>query len=145
MATNSNIKGFTTFCKNFIIDNLPDYEGETYYACDLGSYITEGINCDGSFTYSRAEAMDYLREWWDEASEYWDYESFNFGEHYYNPFDNPEAFTVCMVIEGVRGILARLPFIDQNWNDEIKLTKRNIKTIFKQLDDLGEISVNDIF
>lgn len=132
------IENLFTYCKNHIFDKLPEYEGREVYACDLGDHLTDGMNCDGTFTYSRALALDYLREWWDDAALYYDYERDNFGESLHNPFDNPEAYTVCMVIEGVRSMLSQCKFIDDHWNDQIKLTKRNIKTILAQLDELDE-------
>lgn len=143
MTTTNNIEDFFTFCKNHIINNLPDHEGENVYMCDLGIDLTQAINCDGSFTYSRALAMDYLREWWDEAAQYWEYEKMNFGENIHNPFDNPEAYTVCMVIEGVNALLSRCAFVDDNWNDQITLTKEDIETILAQLEELDESE--DIF
>lgn len=129
---NTERKNFDDYCRDFIKDELPVHEGRNVYACDLGCYLTESINCDGTATYSTAEAKDYIREWWDEAGEYWDYEKFNFGEHYHNPFDEPEAFMVCMIIEGVNSILSQCDFIDDHWDDEIVLNKKNIKTILSQ-------------
>lgn len=129
--------GFVEYCKNHILDNLENYEGQNVYACDLGYTLTEGMNCGGTFTYSPALAIDYLREWWYEASDYWEYEKSNFGENYHNPFDNPEAYIVCMVIEGVNGLLAKCNYIDKHWNDQITLTKRTINTIKKQVEELS--------
>lgn len=124
---------FITFCKEKINDELDNCAGQTVYASDLGFTLTEDINANGTFTYSRELAKDYIREWWDDANDYWQYEEYNFGEHYHNPFDNPEAYTVCMVIEGVRGLLAKCPFIDENWNEEIELTEENINLIKEQI------------
>ena len=138
---NTEIKNFKEFCKETILDNIDNFEGQTVYACDLGNDLTQGMNCDGSFTYSRALALDYLKEWWDDAADYWNYEKDNFGENLHNPFDNPEAYTVCMVIEGVNGLMSQLQFIDKHWNDKITVSKRNINTIKKQLNDLGDVEV----
>lgn len=127
------LESFFDYCKNYIIDHIGNWEGSTKYACDLGDYLTEGPNCDGSLTYSSYKAKEYIREWWDEAGEYWEYEKSNFGENLHNPFDNPEAFMVCMVIEGVRSILSRCEYIDKHWDDEITLNKRTIKKIIEQV------------
>lgn len=132
------IENLFTYCKNHIAEQLHYYEGQKYYACDLGDYLTEEINANGTFTYSRALAMDVLKEWWEDAALYYEYEKMSFGECTHNPFENPEAYTVCMVIEGVRSMLSQCKFINDHWNDEIKLTKRNIKTILAQLDELDE-------
>ncbi len=131
----TNLKTLTDYCKDFIIDNLPDYLGTNVYGCDLGYTITEGINADGSCTYSTYEAKEYLKFWWDDAADYFQYEKDNFGENLYNPFKNPEAYMVCMVIEGVNSLLSQSSFIDKNWNNEIELTKKNIKKIIQEIKD----------
>lgn len=143
MKTNNNgnnateIKSFIEFCKAQVIDNLADYEGQDVYACDLAYTLTERMNADGTFTYNRAEAKEYIKEWWDTAADYSDYEEFNFGKRS-NPFENPEAFTVCMVINGVSGLLAKCAIIDEKWNDRIELTAENIATIKEQIEELSD-------
>lgn len=134
----NDIPNFVRFCKDKIIDELQNYAGNEYYACDLGYTLTEDINADGSFTYSRELAKEYIKEWWDDASDYWEYEQMSFGEHTHNPFDNPEAYLVCMVVEGVSHILSQCEIIDKAWNDKIKLTKKNIKTITEQVEEIDE-------
>ena len=130
---NNKIESFFDYCKNYIIDNIENWEGQTKYACDLGDYLTEGPNVDGSLTYSTYRAKEYIREWWYEAGEYWEYEKNNFGENTHNPFDNPEAYMVCMVIEGVNSILSRCQYIEDNWNEEITLDEATIKIIIEQV------------
>lgn len=132
------IKPFIPFCKEYLKEQLDEYEGETHYACDLGYILTEGINADGSFTYSRELAKDYLKEWWDEAGDYAEYEKFSFGEYEHNPFENPEAYTVCMVIQGICGLLSKCELIDSNWNDEIELTEDNICRLKDEIDELSD-------
>ena len=127
------LESFFDYCKNYIIDHIENWEGSTKYACDLGNYLTEGPNIDGSLTYSTYMAKEYIREWWYEAGEYWEYEKDNFGENLNNPFDNPEAYMVCMVIEGVNAILSRCQYIEDNWNDEITLDEDTIKMIIEQV------------
>lgn len=127
------MKNFNNYCRDFVIDNLSDYEGNTYYMCDLGSYITEGINVDGSATYNTEEAKKYIREWWEEAGEYHQYEKDNFGEVFHNPFENPEVYMVCMIIEGVRSLLSQCDIVDENWNDEVELTSEVIECILQQV------------
>lgn len=133
---NTKLETLTDYCKDFIINNIDDYSGQSIYGCDLGNTITEGINIDGSCTYSTYEAKKYIKFWWDEAADYFQYEKNNFGENLHNPFENPEAFMVCMVIQGVNSLLSQISFIDKNWNNEIKLTEKNIKKIIREIKDL---------
>lgn len=132
MAQN-NIMEFIPFCKQQILDNIDNEEGYSRYGCDLAGYLTEAMNADGSFTYSREEAKEYIKEWWDDAANYSDYEEMIWGKRETNPFGEPELFTVRMVIEGVAGIMGQLPIIEENWNDKIELTTETIKTIKEQV------------
>lgn len=124
---------FNTYCKNFILDHIYDYEGGTFYACDLGYEITQGINVDGSATYSTYEAMQYIKTWWNKAADFCEYCKDNFGEIICNPFDEPEKFHVCMIIEGVNSILAQCSYIDDHWDDEIKLDAGAIEKIIGEM------------
>ena len=137
MAQNE-IMAFVPFCKQFIEEHIDKYEGQSHCGYDIAGCLTEEMNVNGSFTYSREKAKDYIKEWWDDAAEYSDYEEMNWGKRESNPFSDPEVFTVRMVIEGVFGIMAQLPIIDKNWNDKIELTPRKIRTIKKQLKELGD-------
>ena len=132
----ANLETLTDYCKNFIADHLENYSDQSIYGCDLGYTITEGINIDGSCTYSTYKAKEYLKFWWDEAADYFQYEKDNFGENLHNPFERPEAFMVCMVIQGVNSLLSQISFIDKNWDNKIELTEKNIKKIIREIKDL---------
>ena len=123
------MRTFIDYCKNYIIETIDDFEGTTHYGCDFAYALTQGPNIDGSLTYSREEAKDYLHEWWNECAEYWDYEKDNFGENLHNPFDNPEAYMVCMVVEGVNLILANQKDIANHWNEKFNITHKVIERI----------------
>ena len=123
------MESFVDYCKQYILDHIADHEGHWYYGGEVGYHITQGANCDGTLTHSTAEAKRYLGEWWDECGEYWEYEKGNFGEHFHNPFDEPEAYMVCMVIEGVNSILGNCPCLDNSWNEELELTGDVIREI----------------
>jgi hypothetical protein len=62
----------------------------------------------------------------------------NFGENTHNPFSEPEAYMVCMVIEGCNAILSKVPFIEENWNEEIELDSERIDEIKKFVEDFDE-------
>lgn len=125
---------FFEFCKDYILENIEEYEGNDVYACDFGITMTEGMCCDGTFTYSTAEAKRYVMEWFYDAGEYSDYEEMSFGKRS-NPFDNIECFLVNMVTEGVRTILSRCQFIDDMWDKKFELTPEIIAVIKEQVDE----------
>lgn len=133
-------ESYTEYCRNFIIDNLNGYEGQSIYMCDLAHTITEGINVDGSATYSTYEAKEYIKEWWDDAADFYEYCKFEFGECPHNPFEKPEAFHCLMIIEGVAHLLSQCDTVGgDNWNEEIELTEEIINTILEELAEVGEI------
>lgn len=126
------MESFIDYCKNYVLEHIDEYEGRKVYLCDFSFELTEGPNMDGTLTYSTANAMDYLAEWRWDAADYWQYEKDNFGENLHNPFDNPEAYMVCMVIEGVRTLIDRAISelgLDDQWNDEVELTADLIEKI----------------
>lgn len=133
------MEDFTEYCRDVILEELDNYEGQTVYGCDLGYTLTEAMNCDGTCTYSTWKAKEYLKEWWDEAADYFEYEKFTFGKNLHNPFENPEEYMVCMVIEGVAFILSRCATIDRLWNEEFELTPELIKTIKAEAKGVEEV------
>lgn len=130
---------FTDYCKEQIENRLPEMEGRSVYMCDLALDMMEGPNVDGTLTYSTNDAIEYIRKWWYDAADYFQYEKDNFGEVYHNPFDNPEAYMVCMVIEGVRSILSQCATVDEQWDDKVELTGAVIDRILSEVKDVEEV------
>lgn len=124
---------------NRIIGKLYDYEDKKIYSCDLAYKLFEGENIDGSFTYNSFEAKEWIKQNFDDIGEVWEELKFQFGDDFlsnYNLFDNPEKFMVLIIIEVASYIISRCKFIDDNWDKEITLNKKTIKTIEKQLKEL---------
>lgn len=121
---------------NRIIDKLYDYEDSKVYACDLAYTLFEGENVDGSFTYSRHEAKEWIKNNFEDIAEVYEELAFEFGTNFmknYNLFENPEKFMVLIIIESAGYIIGRCKYIEDNWNEEITLSKKVIKIIEKQL------------
>lgn len=126
---------FEQYCKDFINDNLDDYIGTDVYGCDLSHTLTEEINVNGTATFSRQKAMDYIKEWFDEAAEVYNYQMENYGSVSQNPFENPEAWMVCMIIEGCSNLLGQCKCVDNIWNDEVELTEELAEQIKDEIKD----------
>ena len=137
------MESFVEYCKDYIVDTLPEYEGNRTYGADLCSLIMEGPNADGSLTYSTQKAIDYIEEWWDDCAEFWDFAKLNFGKDYVadnlNVFDNPESFMVAMVYEGIEYIFGRVSVIDEFWDNELELTEEIIDSIIAEVENIDEI------
>ena len=130
----------TEYCKEFIKDHIDGWVGNNVYGCDLGYNITESINADGSCTYSTYKAKQYLAEWWDDAADYFKYEQESFGGNTRNPFEEPEAFMVCMVIEGVNQLLrGYFDAHDELYNESFELTQEIADEICDFIDGESDI------
>lgn len=127
---------FEQYCKDFINDNLDGYVGTDVYGCDLSHTLTEEINVNGTATFSRQKAMDYIKEWFDEAAEIYNYQMENYGSVSQNPFENPEAWMVCMIIEGCASLLSQCKCVDAIWNDEVEFTEELAEQIKDEIKDL---------
>ena len=136
---NATRQKFCDYTKEFLLNQLEDYKGCKSYACELYILLTEGINADGSATYSTHEAKEYIKEWFEEAGEYYEYAKMNFGEVFINPFENPEAFQVEMISQGVSSLLSQVETISDNWNEEIEITEELIKEIKDHISTIDEI------
>lgn len=129
-----DMKNFSEFCKDYLLEKLDEYEGTMSYGCDLTYNLCEECNANGSLTYSRKTAIEYLCEWWYDAADFSEYEQMSFGERS-NPFENPEAYMVRMVIGGIGYLLSQCAVIDEAWNDELELTPEVIEAIKEQCPD----------
>jgi len=131
--------GYTDDVKGFIIDKLHDYEGESFYGCDLASELTMNENMDGGWIFSYPEAMQYIADNMNFASDTFDYYKDNL-DMAINPFENPAAFTFYMLDFGVGSVLAQCPYVDEHWNDDIELDAETIATICKQVESVSRIA-----
>lgn len=119
-----------------IIDKLYDYEDAKTYGADLSYMLFESENVDGTFTYDRRKAKEWIKQNFDEIGEVWEELKFQFGVDYlndYNLFEDPEKFMVLIVLEVASYILGQCKTVQDNWNNEMTLTKENIKKIEKEL------------
>lgn len=131
------MENFEQYCKDFINDNLDGYIGIDVYGCDLSYTLTEEINVNGSATFSRQKAMDYIKEWFDEAAEVYNYQMENYGSVFQNPFENPEAWMVGMIIEGCANLIGQCKCVEEVWNDEVELTEELAEQIKEEIKGLS--------
>ena len=130
---------FIDYCKEHIEEKIYNYVGSSHYGADFAYTITEEENANGTLTFSRETARNILGEWWYDCGDYWEYEKDNFGEHAHNPFDEPEAYMVCMVIEGCASLLGQTEALQEVWNDKFELTEELADKIVEQVYKINEI------
>jgi hypothetical protein len=137
------MKDFVTYCKDYIKDNIEALEDSDVYGSELALSICEDDNANGTMTYSTKEAEQYIKEWWDDCTEFYEYAVFNFGDDYatknLNVFADSEKFMFMMVFEGIGFLLSRVSIIDENWNDEFTLDRDTIDTILKEINEIHSI------
>jgi hypothetical protein len=122
--------------KDLIIERLNEREGYFYYLCDLAYTLFEGENVDGSFTYSTYWSKELIKHYWDEFGEIYDNYIWSVGnESSINVLEEPEKFVVVMLLEQAQTLLSNYDneFIEDNWNEEIELTKENINKIIESM------------
>lgn len=134
---------FKSWLEEMISDALDDYKDHSrdVYGAELAYTLFEGQNIDGSVTYSTYAAKEFIKEHWDAAGDYHEYMKENFGEVTHNPFDNPEAFQVGMLLEGAQQLLSDCAIVQENWNNNIEL---NACTTAFIKDDLG-LDTDDVW
>lgn len=130
---------FIDYCKQHIAEKIYDMVGNEYYGADFRYEITQEENTNGTLTFSRAASEELIKKYWADAGEYWDYEKFIFGENNHNPFDNQEAYFVCMVIEGCASLLDQTEALEEVRNSKFELTKELADTIIEQVNEQTKI------
>ena len=135
------MKTYINYCKDHAIDALEEMKGNnaSSYGCDLAYELCEEINVNGTATFSRAKAREYIREWWDEAGAVYEFQKQTYGEALHNHFEDPEAFHVYLIIGGVSVLLSNCSIVYDAWNDDLELTDDIIDGIIAQINEQGVI------
>lgn len=122
-----------------LIDHLNGYEGVTVYGCDLAFTLFENYNINGSVTYSRYKAQEWIKAHFDAIGEFveemesnWDYDA---GA---DVFNNPEKFMVSCYLWIASEICCNLETVEPFWNDEIDLTAELIEKIKAELNAIDD-------
>ena len=124
--------------KSYLIDKLNDYKGGTYYASELAYKLTEGENINGSVYCNAYETKELIKNNFDLFGDFVRYYENEFGETL-NPLLEPEKAHVCFSIESCSQILQSCKFINDNWDNKIELTYKNINTLTKQIKQFGTL------
>ena len=118
-------------------DKLSENEGRGIYGADLAFTLFECENIDGSITYSRYKAKEWIKEHFDELGEVvermqaeWEY---NAGA---DIFDNPEKFMVSVYLWVASEICGTLETVTEFWDDSEELTAELIEKITEELENL---------
>lgn len=120
--------------KDFLYNELDGYSCVNVYGCDLAGYLTEGINMDGTVEFSTNETIRKITNYWEEYGSVYQYMTDNCGTPF-NVFNSPESFDVWAYYIIAGEILSKIPFIEENWNNEIELNFDNIELIQEAIEN----------
>ena len=140
---------FIEYCKDFIYDNLYNFEGQTLDSSNLSIELTKEINDNGGIIFNRYKVEKILKSW----SKYYDWyinkmKFYNYNEDEYLTIDDktgeveldiynyPELTMARFVIFGVDDILLQCKTLipnkitlTQDIIDKIKSEVKQIKTL----------------
>lgn len=125
---------------NFMIDVLEDkldnYEGMLLYGADISYSLLEEENANGTYTFSASEAIEWIKNYFDDISEVVSNIEFSMGaESVPNAFIEPERFMVVCMLEVASVLCSNCEIIENNWNNDIELSEENIKIIKEELEN----------
>ena len=124
--------------KAYLIDKLQDYKGYNVYACDLAYTLTEEANVNGSVYCNAYKTKELIKDNFDLFGDFVMYYDHELGETL-NPLLEPEKAHVCFLIESCIQILQNCKLINDNWDNKIELTDKNIKTLTKHVGQFGTL------
>lgn len=120
--------------KEFLLDEIENYEDFYEYGCDIAYLVTSEINSNGTVEFSTKGTIEKITDNFEEYGSVFEYMQDNFGE-VINPFNNPERFDVQAYIIIAGQILSQVPIIQKNWNEQFILTEEIIKQIQQHIED----------
>lgn len=126
-------KEIKVWAADYIKGTLPDFEGQAVYGCDLASALTEMPNNNGKY---EEDSWGFIASHINDARDEYEYEKDCFGQVLHNPFDAPDAFVVCMLINTCEGLLADCPTVQANWDVSLELTPGIIQGILSEIFNL---------
>lgn len=139
------------FCKDYLIDEIPEHEDLKIRGADLWMELTQIINNKCRVFTNDKDAENALSDWFDKNTDiqdwFWeqvstfglnkedlceiDYdEDDNFDLHWLKPANH---ICTLLVIYGVNNILNQCSFIIDNYDEEFTLDIRNIKKLVSEV------------
>lgn len=147
-------KEFTDLVKQEVKERLPNWIGQLRYPCDLGNYLTENENSNGSWFCSRHEAREFIKNFFEDFEEYQGWYRCNFGEpewfesepdDYHHDVENVQCRMMIFAVEQCFNQAFNIAFendknVSRNlWNEKVEITQDFCDKIIKALEEVEEI------
>lgn len=123
-----------------MIDKLAEFKGVKSYPSDLAYMLFEEDNCNGSYTFSTFEAVQWCNKYFEQLGDVVEDYSQEFGESPSNVFLNPERFQVEVIIFLASHLVWLSEYVTERIDndDEFILTDEVIETIAKEWQEAME-------
>jgi hypothetical protein len=117
-----------------MIDKLQEFEGVKAYPSDLAYMLFEEANCNGSYTFSTFEAVQWCNKYFEQLGDVVEDYSSDFGEPPSNVFLFPERFQVEIILFVASNLVGLSEYVTERIDndDEFILTSSVIETIAKE-------------
>ena len=123
-----------------MIDKLQEFEGVKAYPSDLAYMLFEEANCNGSYTFSTVEAVQWCNKYFEQLGDVVEDYSHEFGEPPSNVFLFPERFQVEIMLFLASNLVWLSEYVVERMDsdDEFILTSSVIETIAKEWEEAME-------
>lgn len=124
-----------------MIDKLQEFEGVKAYPSDLAYMLFEEANCNGSYTFSTFEAVQWCNKYFEQLGYVVEAYSHEFGEPPSNVFLFPERFQVEIIIFLASNLVWLSEYVTERIanDDEFILTSSVIETLAKEWQEAMEL------
>ena len=121
------------FVKEEIEIRLKDLVGNNVYLEDLGYRLFEYENINGIY-YNRYEAIQWIKDYFEELDEVVEEYEIEFGDSVPNPFSEPEKFQIVIILYIANRLTSNAIYnTNLDVDSEVELTNDIINTILEVL------------
>lgn len=120
--------------KEYLLDEIENYEGMAMYVDEIGDKLTQGLLNDGTVEHNKPATINKMRKNWEEYGAIFKYMEENREENI-NPFENAEVFDaeayniIARTILSDLQLVFDLQLVGEEKNGKTVLTEEVIKKI----------------
>lgn len=138
MNTTTKLNALENEVREMIVEKLKYFENnydDYIYGCDLSNIIFEEENINGAFFIDSENFIkkhfEFMGEIYNQISDEFDYDFSNRVAK--DLFDYPDRFVCVIILTITNNLINQLDFINNCWDDEIKLDTETVDKIIKEL------------
>lgn len=144
MNTTTKLNTLENEVREMIIQKLKYFENnydDDIYGCNLSIAIFEEENTNETFFSYTIESVDFIKRHVEFIGEIYNRIRDESGSDFSNRvahdlFDYPDRFVCVIILTVANNLINQLDFINNCWDDEIKLDTETVDKIIKELKEL---------